>query len=139
LTRELLRLRNALLILAVCAAPGLGLAACGGGVARSTGTAIPEDPPNEVEVFDFGYRPEQVTVRPRATVKWINTGVTTHTVKGEGFFSGRIDPGDDYKFQFLKPSTWRVRPGAIPPVEYRYHCTLHPRRMRGKIVVAGSL
>jgi hypothetical protein len=27
--------------------------------------------------------------------------------------------------------------GAIPSPEYRYHCTLHPRRMHGTIEVTG--
>jgi len=69
-------------------------------------------------------------------VTWTNTGETIHTVKGKGFFSKAIDPGGDYEFTF-GPSTLRVRGGVVPAPEYRYHCTLHPTRMRGTIVVSG--
>ena len=76
-------------------------------------------------------------MKPGATVRWTNTGEETHTVKGKGFFSKAIDPGDDYEFTFRTPSSVRVRGGVIPPVAYNYHCTLHPTRMRGTVVVTG--
>jgi plastocyanin len=134
---ELLRLRNILLMLAVSGVAAFGLAACGGGDDRSTGTAATQAAPNEVAAFDFGFGPEELTVKPGTTVTWTTTGERIHTVKGKGFFSNAIDPGGEYEFTFYEPRTLRVRGGVIPPVKYNYHCTLHPKRMRGTIVVSG--
>jgi len=104
-----------------------GLAACGGGDDGSMGTATTQAAPSEVEAFDFGFGPEEVTLKPGTTVTWTNTGETIHTVKGKGFFSKAIDPGGGYEFTFRKPGT------------YKYLCTLHPTQMRGTIVVQGPL
>ena len=54
---------------------------------------------------------------------WENSGETIHTVKGDGFFSKAINPGDSYEHKFTKPGT------------YDYVCTLHPDQMQGTIVV----
>ena len=91
------------------------------------GTATTQAAPSEVEAFDFGFGPEEVTLKPGTTVTWTNTGETIHTVKGKGFFSKAIDPGGGYEFTFRKPGT------------YKYLCTLHPTQMRGTIVVQGPL
>jgi plastocyanin len=127
-----LRLTKTLLVLAVFAVAGVGLTACGGALNPPARAPIHD----RIEAFDFGFRPEHVIAAPGATVRWINVGETAHTVRGEGFFSGRIRPGEDYELN-VKPNTLRVRGGAIPSPEYRYHCTLHPRRMHGTIEVTG--
>ena len=80
--------------------------------------------------------PASARLTPGGTVRWTNTGEVEHTVQGKGFFSGRIEPGETYELSPVKPFSLRLRAGAIPPVKYRYRCTLHPR-MRGKITVAG--
>jgi plastocyanin len=80
---------------------------------------------SEVDAVDFAFEPEDVTVKPGTTVAWTNNGMTTHTVKGKGFFSAAIDPGADYRYTFEKPG------------RYKYICTLHPDQMRGTVVVKG--
>lgn len=96
--------------------PGL---ACGGGGSSPSNTS------NKVDTFDFGFKPAEETVKPGTTVTWTNSGTTTHTVKGPGFFSKALDPGKSYSFKFTKPG------------RYPYLCTLHPTLMRGTVVVQG--
>jgi plastocyanin len=88
--------------------------ACGGSSSPSS---------TSIEAYDFGFRPSSEAVKVGDAVTWTNTGQTTHTVKGPGFFSKAITPGQGYSFTFKNPGT------------YRYICTLHPTLMRGTIVV----
>jgi plastocyanin len=76
-----------------------------------------------VEAFDFGFQPNATTVAPGETVSWENTGETVHNVKGKGFFSDGMDPGDSFDHAFSKPGV------------YDYLCTLHPDTMTGTVVV----
>ena len=76
-----------------------------------------------VEAFDFGFGPVNVTVSAGDTVTWENTGETTHNVKGKGFFSDGLAPGDSFEHRFTSPGT------------YDYLCTLHPDTMQGTVVV----
>lgn len=94
------------------AAPGCG------GSGKSGGSAVPK-----VKAGDFFFAPKEVRVKVGQTVRWTNTGQTTHTVKGPGFFSQAIDPGMRYSHRF-------ARAGRFP-----YLCTLHPQQMRGTLVV----
>lgn len=75
-----------------------------------------------VEVRDFEFAPKSFTTSPGERVEWENTGEQIHNVKGDGFFSRAMNPGERYSFTFRKPG------------EYDYLCTLHPQ-MRGTIVV----
>jgi plastocyanin len=100
-----------------------GAAAKDGGAAKDSGATAGAS--SGVDAVDFAFEPEDVTVEPGTTVAWTNNGMTTHTVKGNGFFSEAIDPGADYRYTFDKPGT------------YKYICTLHPDQMRGTVVVKG--
>jgi plastocyanin len=76
-----------------------------------------------VDAVDFAFEPTEAHVPADTEVMWTNGGDTVHTVKGRGFFSRAIEPGDSFRFTFQTPGT------------YRYFCTLHPDSMRGMIVV----
>lgn len=97
--------------------------ACGGSSSPSSSTVVPSSS-TSVEAYDFGFRPPSETLKIGDAVTWTNTGRTTHTVKGPGFFSQAINPGQSYSFTFKKSGT------------YHYICTLHPTLMRGTIVVS---
>ncbi|GBD09922.1 Plastocyanin [Candidatus Thermoflexus japonica] len=64
------------------------------------------------------------------TVEWINQEESaSHTVTSGApdnpsgvFDSGRLRPGDSFRFTFHQPGT------------YEYFCSIHPR-MRGRIIV----
>jgi plastocyanin len=102
---------------AAIAAPGAG---CGGdGDGGGGGSAAP----GSVEARDFEFVPPDAEVGAGETVTWTNSGETIHNVKGKGFFSEAINPGDSYEHRFAKPGT------------YRYLCNLHPTTMRGTIEV----
>ena len=68
------------------------------------------------------FTPRSITVAPGTTVIWTNSSAVTHNVKGDGFFSRVVEPGDGYRHRFAEP-------GA-----YDYLCTFHPA-MKATIVV----
>jgi plastocyanin len=77
----------------------------------------------EVEMFDFGFDPNTTTIAAGEGVTWENAGETLHNVKGKGFFSDGMEPGDTFEHEFAKAGV------------YDYLCTLHPDTMRGTVVV----
>lgn len=107
---------------------GGGAGAYGGASGETTSdqtTAASEESaaPGAVDAFDFGFDPDQSTIKAGDTVTWANSGETLHNVKGPGFFSDGLNPGDSYEHKFTKAGT------------YDFLCTLHPDSMRGTIVV----
>lgn len=78
---------------------------------------------NEVAAVDFAFEPEATEIDAGETVTWTNDGATIHNVKGRGFFSEAINPGESYEHAFEQPGT------------YEYLCNLHPDQMRGTVKV----
>jgi plastocyanin len=78
-----------------------------------------------VPIYSGAYHPKFFTVKTGTTVIWINRDHKSHTVTSvNGLFnSGIIKPGGHYKLTFTKTGI------------YRYYCTLHPKTMRGTMVV----
>ena len=78
----------------------------------------------EVQVRNFGFVPDDVTINPGDSVRWINSSGTRHTVTADdnGFDSGLIESGQVWRYTFTRPGT------------YAYHCTPHPF-MKGTVVV----
>ena len=76
-----------------------------------------------VEAVDFGFEPNTTTVAAGDTVTWENAGETTHNVKGKGFVSDDMEPGDTFEHEFADAGV------------YDYLCTLHPDTMTGTVVV----
>jgi plastocyanin len=107
-------------------AAAAGLAGCGGG-AGETGaqTSAASGQPSGgglVNAEDFKFEPSEVSVQPGSEVVWENLGDSTHTVKGDEFFSKAINPGDGWSSVFEEEGT------------FDYVCTLHPQ-MTGTVVV----
>ena len=77
-----------------------------------------------VEIADFAFSPEELTVDAGTTVTWTNADGPPHTASADdgSFDSGRLEQGDSYSEAFDEPGT------------YAYHCEIHPR-MTGTIVV----
>jgi plastocyanin len=94
------------------------VAVAGCGSAAGAGTPGPL-----IGVADFRLAPAAVTVPAGQVVRWRNDGATLHSVKGAGFFSRALRPGQTWSRRFTRPGV------------YRYTCTLHPQAMRGAIVV----
>jgi plastocyanin len=78
----------------------------------------------EVDIDQFTFTPQHVTVKTGTTVTWINDDDVPHTVASSTKFfkSKALDTKDKFSFTFTTPGT------------YEYFCSLHPH-MTGTIVV----
>ncbi len=84
----------------------------------------------QVILRNFAFRPAELEVTVGTPVEWINQEeAASHTVTSGSpespsgvFDSGRLRPGDSFRFTFNQPGT------------YEYFCSIHPR-MRGRIIV----
>jgi len=78
-----------------------------------------------VEVANFTYAPNVITVTPGTTVTWVNHDDSPHTVTAtaKAFRSQALDTDDTFTYTFTTPG------------DYAYFCALHPH-MTGKVVVA---
>lgn len=80
---------------------------------------------NQIEIKDFHFTPETLTVKPGAKVTWINHDDEAHVVASADQKFAKSSPLDtDQKFT--------ITAGA--PGTYNYFCSVHPK-MTGKIVV----
>lgn len=76
----------------------------------------------KVDIVDFAFSPDVLTVPVGTTVTWTNTGVAIHTVTGDWGGSDTLDAAFTYSFTFTEPGT------------YSYVCDFHPQ-MTGTIIV----
>ena len=81
----------------------------------------------EVNIDQFAFAPQRITVKAGTTVTWINDDDVPHTVAASSRFfrSKPLDTKDKFSFTFTTP-------GA-----YEYFCSLHPH-MTGTIVVEAA-
>lgn len=77
----------------------------------------------EVDIKDFSYVPESITVSTGTTVVWTNRDSAPHTVTADSFDSGRLDQGQTFTYTFNQA-------GA-----FEYWCTIHPSMHHGIVVV----
>ena len=99
-----------------------------GAVRAAHSDAAPAAPTVQVNIFNYKFDPETVTVPVGTTVTWTNKDEIPHTVAStDNSFkgSGGLDTGDSYSYTFTKPGT------------YSYYCTLHPF-MKGTVVVTAK-
>ncbi len=76
----------------------------------------------EVNIADFMFDPQELTVQVGDTVTWTNNDDVPHTVTAgtvdmptpEEFDSGQLQPGDTFSYTFDEAGT------------FDYFCTLHP-------------
>jgi plastocyanin len=131
----------------VVALVSLALAACGGGdggedttVTETTAESAPETsganapaPSGDavrsakVEIANFAYDPDPVTIEEGGKVIWINRDSAPHTATAEdgSFDTGTLEEGK------LKSETFK-EPGT-----YAYVCSIHPQ-MHGAVEVVGG-
>lgn len=95
------------------------------GVAARAETAAAANPAVTVEISNFTFSPETVTVAPGTTVTWVNHDDIPHLVvdTGKAFRSKALDTDDTYSFTFTSAGS------------FDYFCSLHPH-MTGTVVVA---
>ena len=92
------------------------------GVAADMARAAPP-PAAAVQIANFTFKAQVLTVKPGTTVTWTNADDIPHTVTSIGRFRSKaLDTGDTYSFTFTTPG------------KYEYFCSLHPH-MQGSIMV----
>jgi plastocyanin len=117
---QIRRSTRPLAVLVALAVAALAILATGG-PAGAKGTA-------SVDIVDFGFVQNSITIAPGTTVTWTNTGQAPHTVTADSgaWTSDTLQNGDTFSWTFDKPGT------------YTYHCAVHPAKMTGTIVVADN-
>lgn len=95
--------------------------AAAGNAPAPSGNAVRSE---KVEIVDYAYSPDPVTIEEGGKVTWRNEDSVAHTATAEdgSFDTGTIDPGK------LKSETFK-QPGT-----YEYICSIHPT-MHGTIEV----
>jgi plastocyanin len=81
----------------------------------------------EVDIDQFTFTPQRLTVKAGATVTWSNEDDVPHTIVSSSkvFKSKALDTGGEFSFTFTTPGT------------YDYFCSLHPH-MTGAVVVEAA-
>ena len=81
----------------------------------------------EVNIDNFAFAPQRLTVKAGTTVTWTNEDDIPHTVTSSKkvFRSKALDTNDKFSFTFTTPG------------EYKYFCSVHPH-MTGAIVVEAT-
>ena len=112
---------NTLKASALALALSLGVAGIG---ALSAPTAATAAAAASVNIDNFVFGPETLTVTPGTTVTWTNRDDIPHTVvaNDKSFKSKVMDTDEKFSFTFTKPG------------EYGFFCSLHPH-MTGKVIV----
>ena len=77
-----------------------------------------------VQISNFTFKAQLLTVKPGTTVTWTNADDIPHTVVSkDGVFKSKVlDSGDKFSFTFAKPG------------QFGYYCSLHPH-MTGSVTV----
>ena len=101
----------------------LVLVACGGG----TGTTSSPVPTTTVDLpKSYRFDPTAIVVPVGSTVTWTNHDNFTHNVSLAGAAPLPMAPGESVTHTFTAPGT------------YPYMCSLHPKDMKGSVLVTGT-
>jgi len=76
----------------------------------------------DVEIRDYKYIPQNLTVKVGQTVRWTNNDTVLHDVVGSGIESEYLQKGETFTYTFEEEGT------------YQYICTIHPW-MEGEVIV----
>jgi plastocyanin len=90
-------------------------------------TAFVKAAETEVNIDQFTFYPQRITVKPGTTVTWTNEDDVPHTVASSSkvFKSKTLDTADKFSFTFTTLGT------------YAYICSVHPY-MTGAVVVEAA-
>jgi plastocyanin len=97
--------------------------------ACSTGTGASASPVATTTVDlprSYRFAPTAITVPAGTAVTWTNSDNFTHNVALEGAQPLTMAPGESSTFTFETPGT------------YPYVCSLHPKDMKGTVLVTGT-
>jgi len=118
--RVLIMFGTGTLLLALMA----GLAVFARGATSAATSTAPEPAGAEIQINNFAFTPDTITVPVGAQVTWTNKDEVVHNVvsSDKSIKSKALDTDDKFTFTFTKPGT------------FSYVCTIHPR-MKGTVVV----
>jgi len=107
---------------------GAGVAAVVSIPLRAGKACAADAAPANIEIDNFTFAPQRLTVRAGTTVTWRNRDDIPHAVASSTrtFKSRALDTDDTYAFTLTTAGT------------YEYFCALHPQ-MTGTIVVEGQV
>jgi len=79
----------------------------------------------EIEIRDWSFYPNEITISPGTTVVWINKDKLAHKIIAYDrvFYSPRLEPNEKYAFTFVNEGTHNFFDGVFP------------KTGRGKIIV----
>lgn len=77
---------------------------------------------NMINIQNFAFSPETLTVKKGTTVIWTNKDNNLHQIKSDTFNSSQLSKGQTFFFTFNDIGT------------FNYSCAIHPS-MTGKIIV----
>ncbi len=77
---------------------------------------------NTIDIKDFAFSPDTITVKQGTKVTWVNNDSATHTIKSDTFNSSDIVQGGIFEFTFVNKGS------------FNYVCGIHPS-MKGKVIV----
>jgi plastocyanin len=80
---------------------------------------------NKIEIKDFAFNPQTITVKSGEKITWINRDEEPHTV---------VSVGKQFKKSSALDTDQNYTIVAGPPGTYSYFCSVHPK-MTGTIVV----
>ena len=108
----------------MCVVAALAVAALAAGALAGQGAPAAD---TKVQIDQYAFLPQRITVKPGTTVTWSNDDDESHTVASSAklFKSKALDTGDKFAFTFTTPGT------------YAYFCSLHPH-MTGAVVVEAA-
>ena len=108
----------------MCVVTALAVAALAAGALASQGAPAADA---KVQIDQYAFLPQRITVKPGTTVTWTNEDDAPHTIASSAklFKSKALDTGDKFSFTFTTPST------------YAYFCSLHPQ-MTGTVTVEAA-
>ena len=102
----------------------LAVAALAAGAVASQGAPAADA---GVQIDQYAFLPQRITVKPGTTVTWTNEDDAPHTIASSAklFKSKALDTGDKFSFTFTTPGT------------FAYFCSLHPQ-MTGTVTVEAA-
>lgn len=97
------------------AALSFALVLCTAFASSSSLAAGPATGVRAVDITGFKFVPQEITVAPGTTVRWVNRDQTQHTVTSDTklFDSKALSPGEKFEFTFTTAG------------DFSYHCSIH--------------
>lgn len=115
----------AIVLIALLAASGCGLygnSQTGAPRATPARPSAAQDNTNAINIENFSFNPNTITVKRGAAITWTNNDSAPHAIKSATFNSEVLNKGQSFSFTFNQAGT------------FNYSCSIHPV-MTGQIIV----